>query len=175
MAHTQFNVLPNVDSKINDGSVALTWNGCWDKIMTEGNMWLRLKEKHQKVQQMMVVMVTEWNNESVESCWSLHQRVDVPEWRQISTHQTQRWVQSKESKLNKPHRWEIQCRDTFQCRSPQKHRSLLKPQIGADNSPPETWIGADDSNDSDKLRWTQIGSYRHRMQQREDSLAHNLL
>ena len=108
-------------------------------------------------------------------------RVDVPEWRWISTLQTQRWVQSKEQKLNKPHRWEIQCRDTSQCRSSQKrtHRSLLKTQIGADNPLPETQIGTDDTEktpyNSDDTEWHRGSTDRHRMQQREVSGAHNLL
>ena len=37
MALTQFNALLNADSKIDDGSVALTQNGCWDKMMIEGS------------------------------------------------------------------------------------------------------------------------------------------
>jgi hypothetical protein len=63
-----------------------------------------------------------------------------------------RWVQSKEQKLNKPHRREILCRDRFSMQ-----------------------ITSEDTDDTERAQMTQISSDRHRMQQREVSLAHNLL
>jgi hypothetical protein len=41
-------------------------------------------------------------------------------------------------------------------------RSLLKPQIGADNSPPETRIGTDDTEKSQMTQMTLISSDEHR-------------
>jgi len=70
----------------------------------------------------------EKKNEPVESLVTLS---PAEEW--IGAEQGARAQQA-------PQRREIQCRDASQCRSSQKHTdsSLLKTQIGADNSPPKT-------------------------------------
>ena len=41
-------------------------------------------------------------------------------------------------------------------------RFLLKTQIGTDNPPPETWIGADDTEKAQMTQMTQISSDEHR-------------
>jgi len=132
-------------------------------IMTEGSEWLRLEERCWKVQQMMV-MATEWNNESVESGWSSHQR----RWRY--------WCRSRSQSSTSPTDERYNVETLLNADHLRKtHRSLLKTQIGADNPPPETWIGTDDTEKSQMTQMIQISSDEHRMQQREDGLAHNLL
>ena len=142
----QFNVSPNADSKIwwwLSGAYIkwmLRWGDEW-----EGSKWSILEERCWKAQQMVAVMATEWNNESVESSWSSYQRrwnglvqslVDshTNEWLSPKCgdryqHIRVRWVQSKEQKLNKPHRREILCRDRFSMQ-----------------------ITSEDTDDTDKLR-----------------------
>ena len=78
-----------------------------------------------------------------------------------SQHTRLRWVQSKEQGLNKPHRRDTMQRQILNADHLRRHRWH--------------WKGTDDTDDTDKLRWTHISSDRHRMQQREVSLAHNLL